>query len=112
MNLFVSYTRRDGAVSYQMLFCLNIYLSEVCKPFIHAIEQHQLKNQQIEVIKALLKSHAILLIESPEVKNSKWVKIELFISRLLLLPIIRLTPQDIEKISVTNWRVKDVDYLM
>jgi hypothetical protein len=99
MNLFVSYTRRNGDVNYQMLFLLNIYLSELCNPFIHAVEEHKLKNQQVAVIKALLKSHAILLIESPEIKKSKWVKIELFISRLLFLPIIRLTPQDIEKIS-------------
>jgi hypothetical protein len=99
MNLFVSYTRRDGAVNYPMLVQLNEYLSELCSPFIHAVEEHKFKNQQLAVIKALFKSHAILLIESPQVKKSKWVKIELFISHLLMLPIIRLSPQDIKKIS-------------
>lgn len=98
MNLFVSYTRRDGTVSYSMLVQLNEYLSELCSPFIHAVEEHKFKNQQFEVIKALFKSHAILLIESPQVQKSKWVRIELFISRLLMLPIIRLSPQDIENI--------------
>jgi hypothetical protein len=99
MNLFVSYTRRDGAVSYPMLSDLNDYLSNLCTPFIHAVEQQNLKNQQIGVVKALLKSHAILLIESPEVNNSKWVRFELMLSRLLLLPIIKLSPEDLNKIE-------------
>jgi hypothetical protein len=98
VNLFVSYTRRDGTITNNMLIQLNNYLGSVCTPFIHAVEESKLKNQQIAVIKALIKSHAILLVESPEIMKSKWVKLELFIARLLLLPIIRLNHQDINEI--------------
>lgn len=95
MNLFVSYTRRDGTVDNILLQKLHTYLNSICNPFIHAIEEPKLKRQQLAVFKALFSSHAILLILSPDVLNSPWVRLELFIGKLLLLPVLKLTVADI-----------------
>jgi len=98
MNLFVSYTRRDGLVTNNLLQGLHVYLCSICTPFIHAIEEPKLVWQQSSVICALLCSHAILLIESPGIKQSPWVRLELFIARILLLPIIRLDVSDLAEL--------------
>ena len=90
MKLFVSYTRRDGMVTYALLQKLHNYLCGICKPFVHAIEEPNLGWQQLAVIRALLSSNAILLLVSPGVHQSPWVCFELLVGRLLLRPIIRL----------------------
>ena len=99
MNLFVSYTRRDGLVTNNLLQELNIYLCSICIPFIHAVEEPKIVWQQFAVICALIRSHAILLIESPDVKHSPWVQFELLIGRLLLLPVIRLDASDLTELK-------------
>ena len=98
MNLFVSYTRRDGLVTDNMLQGLHVCLCSICTPFIHAIEEPKIVWQQFAVICALLRSHAILLIDSPSVKQSPWVRLELLIGRLLLLPVIRLDASDLTEL--------------
>lgn len=90
MRLFVSYTRRDGLVTSKILFRLNNHLLGICTPFIHALEEKKLLSQQLGVLRALLRSHAILLIMSPGIHKSPWVRLELWIARLLFLPVITL----------------------
>ena len=103
MNLFVSYTRRDGFVTNNLLQELNIYLCSICIPFIHAVEEPKITWQQLAIIFALVRSHAILLIESPGTKRSPWVRFELFFGRLLLLPVIRLNTLDLEELRHNNF---------
>jgi hypothetical protein len=95
MNLFVSYSRRDGMVTNSMLERLGLYLSGFCFPFIHCLAVPHARWQQLTVIKALIFSDAILLIESPAAKTSEWVRRELFIARLLRRPVLRLSAADL-----------------
>ena len=95
MKLFVSYTRRDGMVTKPMLEMLQAHLSGVCTPFIHCIRESTLRWQQLAVLRALITSDAILLIESPAVRTSGWVRLELWVGRLLLRPILRLRAADL-----------------
>ncbi|EGM68225.1 MULTISPECIES: hypothetical protein [Shewanella] len=44
---------------------------------------------------ALLASHAVLLVESPAAEASGWVRLELFVARLLGLPLMRLQAGDL-----------------
>lgn len=90
MRLFVSYTRRDGQVNEVMLRQLKSYLAETFEPFIHAVDEKDLRFQQLGVVMALLRCHLILVIESPGIQNSPWVRFELALGRLLIRPIIRL----------------------
>ncbi|MDH5387157.1 MAG: toll/interleukin-1 receptor domain-containing protein [Gammaproteobacteria bacterium] len=90
MNIFVSYTRRDGMVTNTLLHELNDYLHSICTPFIHAVEEPNIYWQQLSVVNALFRSHAILLIGSPSVNQSPWVKFELFLAKVLLIPVLHL----------------------
>ena len=95
MNVFVSYTRRDGSVKYAHLVELHQLLSHYCKPFVHAIEEPNIRWQQLTVLLMLLKSHCLLLIESPGVKESLWVRFELILAKIKLMPILRIDISDI-----------------
>lgn len=90
MRLFVSYTRRDGQVDEMILRNLKTHLSKTFEPFVHAVEKKSALPEQISVLRALFRCHLILLIESPGVLSSPWVRLELRIGRLLLRPIITL----------------------
>lgn len=95
MKVFVSYTTRDGMVTPAVLWRLHAYLSGVCNPFIHSIEQEKLHHQQFGVLKALLSCDIILLLVSPGVSHSRWVRLELWLGRLTLCPVIRLNAADL-----------------
>jgi|SRR5690348_1505803 hypothetical protein len=95
MNVFVSYTLDDGMVTDSLLQRLHTYLSGICSPFIHAVEQRRMGCQQLGVLRALLRSDVILLVESPSVRRSRWVRLEMWVGRLLLRPVIRLKASDL-----------------
>lgn len=82
-------------VTRPMLQMLDRYLQDICTPFIHGLYESTSRWQQFTVLRALLRSHAILLIESPSVRASGWVRLELWIGRLLLRPIVRLRASDL-----------------
>lgn len=102
MKIFVSYTCRDGLVTERILRDLHKYLSGVCNPFIHIIEQPKLHWQQFSVVLALLFSDMILFINSPQANQSKWVRFELSLGRFLRHPIIQLDIHDITPSSHTE----------
>ena len=95
MKVFVSYSRRDGVVTTAMLELLDKHLREVCTPFIHCLHGSNQRWEQIHVLKALWASHTLLLIESPAAELSPWVRMELWLARLLCRPLIRLRASDI-----------------
>lgn len=95
MNLFVSYSRRDGLVTTELLQRLELHLQGVCNPFIHCLHSNNGRWEQARVIYALLKSHAVLLIESPAARTSGWVQLELFLAKLLFRPLLRLKASDL-----------------
>lgn len=90
MRLFVSYSRRDGMVSSQMLQALEAHLQGICDPFIHCLHDTGSRWEQLRVVRALIASHAVLLVESPATAWSPWVRFELLLARMLGLPLLRL----------------------
>lgn len=95
MKIFVSYSRRDGVVTTSMLELLDKHLRDVCTPFIHCLHGSNRRWEQIHVLRALLTSHTLLLIESPAAEISPWVKLEVWLARILCRPLIRLSACDI-----------------
>lgn len=95
MKIFVSYSRRDGVVTTLMLELLDKHLRDVCTPFIHCLHGSNRKWEQVHVLRALLSSHTLLLIESPAAETSPWVKLEVWVARVLCRPLIRLRASDI-----------------
>lgn len=99
MNLFVSYSRRDGLVTTELLRDLEHHLQGVCSPFIHCLHGSSSRWQQAIVIFALFNSHAVLLVESPATNTSGWVRLELFLAKLLCRPLLRLKASDINAVQ-------------
>jgi len=95
-RVFVSYTRRDGKISIELLEKLFLYLQDICNPFIHAVDSNNKLIKQRHIIRNLLMSHMLLLIESPLTYKSPWVRFELILSKLKMMPIVRLHLQDLE----------------
>lgn len=99
MNIFVSYSRRDGIVTTTLLRHLHSHLSEICTPFIHALEEHKIRHQQLAVVKAIFRCKLIILLVSPASRRSPWVRLELWIGRMLLRPIVT-----IDALALAEWR--------
>lgn len=95
MKIFVSYSRRDGLVTAQMLQILDRHLRGIATPFIHCLHGSSSRWQQLLVLRALVSSHVILLVESPACSTSKWVRFELLLGRLLCRPLLRLNAGDL-----------------
>lgn len=89
-KVFVAYTTRDGLVTHSLLDRVNRNLKEVCLPFIHAAMPNYSEVNQFKVMKELLSSHAFILIDSPSIQKSPWVRLELFLARVMLMPVIRV----------------------
>lgn len=99
MKIFVSYTCLDGLITKEVLESLNNYLSEICDPFIHLLKKPHLRWQQASVVFALFFSDITLLIESPKIYQSRWVRFELNFSKFLCHPIIHMDIHDVFKLS-------------
>lgn len=95
-RVFVSYTQRDGCVTPNMLRAFHEHLSQVCLPFVHFVNRrHSRIFEQFYVFKELIASHVLILIESPLSHKSPWVKLELAVSKLKMMPVIRVSPNDL-----------------
>ncbi|MTD33628.1 TIR domain-containing protein [Paludibacterium sp. dN 18-1] len=99
MRIFVSYSRRDGVVTEQMLEHLRRYLDSISTPFIHCLQPEQGRWEQLRVMRELFRAHAVLLVDSPAARKSPWVKLELTIARLLFCPILRLDASDLLNVN-------------
>ena len=64
-------------------------------PFIHCLQDTGSRWEQLRVIRALLFSHAVLLVESPAANTSGWVRLELLLAKLLGRPLMRIQATDI-----------------
>ena len=91
MRVFVSYTRRDGMVTEEMLRGLHTALARVCEPFIHMVEQPRLRHQQLAVVAAIIRCSVVVLVVSPFCHRSPWVRFELALAKLLRRRVIRVS---------------------
>lgn len=101
-RVFVSYTQRDGVLTRCMLDALSKSLSEVCQPFVHALDAEPPRFPQLRVLKKLLGAHAIILVETPEVQRSPWVRLELLIAGLKMMPVVRIPAERLRNITLVE----------
>ena len=92
---FISYTKCDGTVTNRVLQRLQDNLDEISYPFIDAVRSQSPRFQQITVIKALLLSHFLLVVESPSVYQSPWGRLKLLLAKLRLMPVLRISIEQI-----------------
>ena len=70
---------------------LRVHLSGVCDPYIHALdEERPVRRGQIHVLKKLMRAHFLILVETPGVYRSPWVRFELLVCKLKMMPVVRL----------------------
>ena len=89
-RVFVSYTQRDGRITIKLLERFAQNLGQVCYPFIHIVHSTPSRLEQFQVLAKLIRSHMLLIIESPKVYKSPWVIMEIVISKVLMIPIIKM----------------------
>ena len=94
MRVFVSYSRRDGVVTEQTLRLVERHLSSIATPFIHCFQPKR-RWEQVAVLSSLVRSHMVLLVDSPAARTSPWVRLELMVARVLFRPILRLDAADL-----------------
>lgn len=86
-KIFVSYTTRDRIVSPDLLESVAEALSTYGMVFVDCLHNKSLNSQQ-RVIHELCVSTGLVLILSPGVLTSPWVKLELHVASLLRVPLI------------------------
>ena len=97
---FVSYTTLDGCVSNLLLGRLRGRLTEICDPYIHALDAPNGEIVgQFRVFRKLLTSHLLIIVETPGVYKSPWVRIEVLLSKMTMTPIIRLESAFVEGLT-------------
>ena len=89
MKIFVSYTTRDRNITKDFLLKLFNELSEFETVYIDLIHNDS-ENKQKRVFDELESADQIVLIETKNVYNSNWVKIELESAKRLKKDIIKI----------------------
>ncbi len=97
-RVFVSYTNRDGFISDGFLRCVESWLSGVCRPFVHRATTSRRRFEQFLVIWALIRSHVLIVLESPHVYDSPWVRLELFLARLKMMPVVKMPAKEFREL--------------
>lgn len=89
-QVFVSYTKKDGLVTNELLHRIAANLSDVCDAYVHALALGEGRFEEVRVIRKLLGAQLLILLESPAVYDSRWVRFELALARLKMMPIVKV----------------------
>ena len=86
-RIFVCYTTRDSYVTENLLKGVERMLTSYGLVFIDCLHNKSVNKQQ-EVIKQLVLSDVFIILDSPMLKTSPWVVVELYLASCMLKPII------------------------
>jgi hypothetical protein len=86
-KIFVSYTTRDSHVTKNLLKGIERLFASYGCVFIDCLHNNAI-NKQYEVIKQLVTSDVFVLLDSPMLKTSPWVILELYLAYSMRKPII------------------------
>mgnify|MGYP006267047417 CR=1 FL=1 len=94
MKIFVSYTLRDGAIDRRLLTKIKRHFEDFGEVFVDLLDNHD-PDQQQRVMLELERCDCILLLETPRIHLSKWVRMELARGIERKIPIISESPNKI-----------------
>jgi hypothetical protein len=89
MNVFVSYTLRDGVLSVPVLAQLGETLSSAASPYIDVLHNSDRDPQQ-RVYRELARAELLLLCRTPAALSSPWVRLELAVAAERRIPVLEL----------------------
>jgi hypothetical protein len=87
MKYFISYTTRDGMVNKSVLKKIELQYIRKGKVYIDLLHNDS-RFKQIRVFKELFTSDTLVVINTPSLLESPWVKIEILIARLRKMNIL------------------------
>jgi len=98
MKVFVSYTIRDGLVDESILESIEKIIKPISSVYIDLLHNSS-KHPQLNVVKQLSKSSHIVLLITPKIYQSPWVRFELFVAKIFRKKIIKI---EIEEVNDHN----------
>lgn len=100
-HTFISYTTRDGYITSDVLGRVKTYFEKTGSTFIDILDNDsQLKQER--VYNELEKADLFVLLNTPAIRDSKWVIKEIEIAKNRCMNIISLGIDEIEEITATN----------
>jgi hypothetical protein len=91
MNIFVSYTVRDGLVSRRLLKEVAAHVARTASPYIDLLDNCS-DDPQEALINALGKADGILIVLTPSLWASPWVRFEVHTGHRLGVPFASFDP--------------------
>ena len=98
MLVFCSYTLRDGLVTIEKLRKLKELISKSAECYIDILDNDSIDKQE-RVVEELSKAQLVLVLMSPDLKKSAWVKEEYRIANENNIPIVEISINHINDIQ-------------
>ena len=98
MLVFCSYTLRDGLVTIEKLRKLKELISKSADCYIDILDNDSIDKQE-RVVEELSKAQIVLVLMSPDLKKSAWVKEESRIANEKKIPIVEININHINDIQ-------------
>ena len=98
MLVFCSYTLRDGLVTIEKLRKLKELISKSADCYIDILDNDSIDKQK-RVLEELSKAQLVLVLMSPDLKKSAWVKEEYRIANENNIPIVEISINHINDIQ-------------
>ena len=98
MLVFCSYTLRDGLVTIEKLRKLKELISQSAACYVDILDNDSIDKQE-RVVEELSKAQLVLVLMSPDLKKSAWVKEEYRIANEKKIPIVEININHINDIQ-------------
>ena len=100
-HTFISYTIRDGYITFDILSRIKTYFEKFGTTFIDLLDNDSLAKQD-RILDEINIADSFILLNTPAINDSPWVAKEIEKAESRQLSIIELTINEIEKIKATN----------
>lgn len=98
MLVFCSYTLRDGLITIEKLKRLKELISQSAACYVDILDNDSI-DKQARVVEELSKAQLLLVLKSPDLKKSAWVKEEYRIANEKKIPIVEINIEQINEIQ-------------
>ena len=97
MLVFCSYTLRDGLITIEKLKRIKELISQSAACYVDILDNDSIDKQE-RVVEELGKAQLLLVLKSPDLKKSAWVKEEFRIANEKKIPIVEINIEQITEI--------------
>lgn len=102
MNIFISYTLKDGILSIDHLKRIEQFFKNLGKPYIDILHNPWI-NPQEHVLSMIKKSSEMYVCITPEVFDSRWVLFEIGFAMSHDIPIYGFDPKEMQLVNDSHF---------